>query len=79
MQILALTQSELDKLFALSEGNPQLDLSPLYRIDASSDLQETILGDWPGFGGEGPVRLGKGAHARPWISLNVWPGGRSPW
>jgi GH15 family glucan-1,4-alpha-glucosidase len=48
-------------LLNIAGGNPQLDLSPLYRIDGSSDLQETILGDWPGFGGEGPVRLGNGA------------------
>jgi GH15 family glucan-1,4-alpha-glucosidase len=38
-----------------------LKLSPLYRVDGTSDLEEKILPDWPGFGGEGPVRVGNGA------------------
>ncbi len=40
---------------------PELSLSPLYRVDGTSDLEEKILPDWPGFGGEGPVRVGNGA------------------
>ncbi|HTF86767.1 MAG TPA: glycoside hydrolase family 15 protein [Planctomycetota bacterium] len=40
---------------------PELDLSPLYRIDGNSDLDERILEAWPGFGGDGPVRIGNGA------------------
>ncbi len=51
----------LQFLLNIASNNPELDLSPLYRIDGSSDLQETVLENWPGFGGEGPVRLGNGA------------------
>jgi GH15 family glucan-1,4-alpha-glucosidase len=45
---------------------PDLNLAPLYRVDGSSDLEEQILTNWPGFGGEGPVRIGNGAakHAQ---------------
>ncbi|HSZ83123.1 MAG TPA: glycoside hydrolase family 15 protein, partial [Polyangia bacterium] len=39
----------------------ELRLAPLYRVDGTSDLEERILGAWPGFGGEGPVRIGNGA------------------
>jgi GH15 family glucan-1,4-alpha-glucosidase len=48
-------------LLDIAAGNPTLDLAPLYRIDGSSDLEESILTEWPGIGGEGPVRLGNGA------------------
>jgi GH15 family glucan-1,4-alpha-glucosidase len=51
----------LHYLLNIAGGNPELDLSPLYRIDGSSDLQETVLDQWAGFGGEGPVRLGNAA------------------
>jgi GH15 family glucan-1,4-alpha-glucosidase len=51
----------LQYLLNIAGGNPELDLSPLYRIDGSSDLEETVLANWAGFGGEGPVRLGNGA------------------
>lgn len=53
-------------LLNIVAGAPELDLSPLYRIDGRSDLDERILGNWPGFGGEGPVRVGNGAalHAQ---------------
>lgn len=51
----------LHYLLNIAGGNPELDLSPLYRIDGSSDLQETVLDEWAGFGGEGPVRLGNAA------------------
>jgi GH15 family glucan-1,4-alpha-glucosidase len=44
-------------------SSPDLDLAPLYRIDGRTDLAEHILGDWPGFAGEGPVRVGNGAAA----------------
>jgi GH15 family glucan-1,4-alpha-glucosidase len=40
---------------------PDLRLSPLYRIDGTSELEERVLDGWPGFGGEGPVRVGNGA------------------
>jgi GH15 family glucan-1,4-alpha-glucosidase len=53
-------------LLNIVASTPDLNLSPLYRVDGSSDLHERILGDWPGFGGEGPVRVGNGAcmHAQ---------------
>jgi GH15 family glucan-1,4-alpha-glucosidase len=40
---------------------PSLDLAPLYRIDGTSDLEERILDNWPGYQGERPVRVGNGA------------------
>lgn len=40
---------------------PDLNLAPLYRVDGTSDLEERILPSWPGFLGEGPVRVGNGA------------------
>jgi GH15 family glucan-1,4-alpha-glucosidase len=40
---------------------PDLHLAPLYRVDGTSNLEERILPDWPGYGGEGPVRVGNGA------------------
>jgi GH15 family glucan-1,4-alpha-glucosidase len=40
---------------------PHLDLAPLYRVDGRSDLEEQVLSHWPGFLGEGPVRVGNGA------------------
>lgn len=40
---------------------PDLDLAPLYRIDGRTNLEERILDHWPGYEGEGPVRVGNGA------------------
>jgi len=48
-------------LFDVAGGSPDLDLAPLYRIDGRSDLDERVLPGWPGFRGEGPVRVGNGA------------------
>lgn len=48
-------------LLNIAAGAPNLDLNPLYRIDGRSDLEEKILDHWPGFGGDGPVRVGNGA------------------
>ncbi|MBI5067528.1 MAG: glycoside hydrolase family 15 protein [Deltaproteobacteria bacterium] len=48
-------------LFDVAGGSPELDLAPLYRIDGKSDLAERVLADWPGYRGEGPVRVGNGA------------------
>jgi GH15 family glucan-1,4-alpha-glucosidase len=42
-------------------GTPGLDLAPLYRVDGTSNLEESILENWPGYNGEGPVRVGNGA------------------
>ena len=53
-------------LLNVAGASPNLDLSPLYRVDGTSDLAERVLDDWPGFGGDGPVRVGNGAasHAQ---------------
>ncbi len=51
----------LDFLLNVASASPDLDLAPLYRIDGKSDLAERVLGDWAGFGGEGPVRVGNQA------------------
>jgi GH15 family glucan-1,4-alpha-glucosidase len=48
-------------LLNIAGGNPTLDLAPLYRVDGSADLEEKILTDWPGWNGEGPVRVGNAA------------------
>ncbi|MFO0631909.1 MAG: glycoside hydrolase family 15 protein [Nannocystaceae bacterium] len=42
---------------------PELALKPLYRIDGASDLEERVLADWPGYRGDGPVRVGNAAAA----------------
>lgn len=48
-------------LLNVASSAPDLALAPLYRIDGKADLHESILTDWPGFGGEQPVRVGNGA------------------
>lgn len=48
-------------LLNVAASAPELKLAPLYRVDGGSDLDERILDSWPGFGGEGPVRVGNGA------------------
>lgn len=48
----------LQFLLNVASSTPDLDLAPLYRIDGRSDLDERILVDWAGFGGERPVRIG---------------------
>jgi GH15 family glucan-1,4-alpha-glucosidase len=48
-------------LLNVAAGSPELELSPLYRVDGTSDLDERVLDHWPGFGGDGPVRVGNGA------------------
>ena len=48
-------------LITIASATPDLDLAPLYRIDANVDLEERILADWPGFNGDGPVRVGNAA------------------
>jgi GH15 family glucan-1,4-alpha-glucosidase len=48
-------------LLNVASSSPTLDLAPLYRVCGSADLEEKILTDWPGFLGEGPVRVGNGA------------------
>jgi GH15 family glucan-1,4-alpha-glucosidase len=48
-------------LLDIAAGNASLDLSPLYRIDGTADLEERVLEDWPGYLGEKPVRVGNAA------------------
>jgi GH15 family glucan-1,4-alpha-glucosidase len=56
----------IEYLLNVASSAPDLDLAPLYRVDGGSDLDERVLEAWPGFGGEGPVRVGNGAarHAQ---------------
>jgi GH15 family glucan-1,4-alpha-glucosidase len=53
-------------LLNVAGGAQGLNLAPLYRVDGRTDLEESILTNWPGFNGEGPVRVGNGAalHAQ---------------
>jgi GH15 family glucan-1,4-alpha-glucosidase len=48
-------------LLNVAGGAPGLNLAPLYRVDGSSDLEESILEGWAGYNGEQPVRIGNGA------------------
>ena len=51
----------LNYLLDVAGGAPNLDLAPLYRVDGSRKVDESMLEHWPGFGGEGPVRVGNAA------------------
>jgi GH15 family glucan-1,4-alpha-glucosidase len=51
----------IEYLLNVAASAPDLKLAPLYRVDGGSDLDERVLDAWPGFGGEGPVRVGNGA------------------
>ncbi len=51
----------IEFLLTVAASAPDLDLAPVYRIDGSADLTERILPDWPGYSGEGPVRVGNAA------------------
>lgn len=48
-------------LLNVAGGAQGLNLAPLYRVNGTADLEESILADWPGYLGEGPVRVGNGA------------------
>jgi GH15 family glucan-1,4-alpha-glucosidase len=48
-------------LLNVAGGAPGLNLAPLYRVDGSRNLEESILENWPGYNGEKPVRIGNGA------------------
>ena len=48
-------------LLNVAGGAPGLGLAPLYRVDGSQKLAESILENWPGYNGEQPVRIGNGA------------------
>jgi GH15 family glucan-1,4-alpha-glucosidase len=56
----------INYLLNIAAGTPDLQLAPLYRVDGTSDLEERVLENWPGIGGEGPVRVGNAAasHAQ---------------
>ncbi len=48
-------------LLSIAGSTPDFELAPLYRVDGRCDLEEYILPHWPGFNGDGPVRIGNGA------------------
>jgi GH15 family glucan-1,4-alpha-glucosidase len=48
-------------LLNVAGGAPGLNLAPLYRVDGSQNLEESILDNWPGYNAEGPVRIGNAA------------------
>ena len=48
-------------LLNVAGGAPGLNLAPLYRVDGSQNLEESILENWSGYNGEQPVRIGNGA------------------
>jgi len=48
-------------LLNVAGDHPDLALAPLYRVDGGRDLDEHILEHWPGFNGDGPVRIGNAA------------------
>ncbi len=48
-------------LLNVAGGAPDLNLAPLYRVDGSKELEESVLDDWPGYNGDGPVRIGNAA------------------
>lgn len=51
----------LHYLLNVASSSPALELMPLYRVDGKSDLDESLLENWAGYGGEKPVRVGNGA------------------
>ena len=54
-------ESFIHYLLNIAGGAPDLNLMPLYCIDGTPGPAEQILEKWPGFNGEGPVRIGNGA------------------
>jgi len=48
-------------LLNIAGSAADLDLKPLYRIDATVVLEEKTLASWSGYNGEGPVRVGNAA------------------
>ena len=48
-------------LLNVAGGAAGLNLAPLYRVDGSQDLEESILHHWPGYENEAPVRIGNAA------------------
>ncbi len=54
-------ESFIHYLLNIAGGAPDLNLLPLYRVDGAVGPEERILESWPGFGGNGPVRVGNSA------------------
>ena len=48
-------------LLNIADSAPELNMAPLYRVDGSPNLEESILENWPGYNGERPVRIGNAA------------------
>ena len=48
-------------LLNVADSAPELNMAPLYRVDGSPNLEESILENWPGYNGEQPVRIGNAA------------------
>jgi GH15 family glucan-1,4-alpha-glucosidase len=48
-------------LLNVAGGASGLDLAPLYRVDGSRNLEESMLENWRGYEGEQPVRIGNAA------------------
>lgn len=42
-------------------GSPDLALSPLYTVNGTREIPETIADHWSGYNDDGPVRIGNGA------------------
>jgi GH15 family glucan-1,4-alpha-glucosidase len=51
----------INYLLNIAAGTADLQLAPLYRVDGTSDLEEHVLDNWLGMGGDGPVRVGNAA------------------
>lgn len=48
-------------LLNVAGGEPGLNLAPLYRVDGTKNLEESILANWAGYNGEQPVRISNAA------------------
>jgi GH15 family glucan-1,4-alpha-glucosidase len=48
-------------LLDIAGSTRELELSPLYRVDGRSNLDERVLEEWPGYEGNRPVRIGNAA------------------
>ncbi len=48
-------------LLNVAGGSTGLNLTPLYRVDGTQNLEESSLTEWKGYNGEQPVRIGNQA------------------
>ncbi|MDH2415553.1 glycoside hydrolase family 15 protein [Nocardioides sp. CER19] len=51
-------------------GGASGPLNIMYRVDGSSDLDETVLAHWEGYRGSAPVRIGNGAAGQ--LQLDIY-------